>query len=44
MTEARDHLRATHSLHDKLEEIYIGAVDFSVIDEITKDLIEEIGL
>lgn len=31
-----------HAIHDDLEAIYIKAVDFSVINQITQDLIQEI--
>lgn len=42
MAEAREYLRTAHTLHDNLEKIYIKAVDFELLDAITKDLIEEI--
>lgn len=42
--KARGLLKEIKTLHDRLEEIYIGAVDFSIIEQITADLMEDMGL
>lgn len=42
MTEATSHLARAKELHDELEEIYISAMDFAVIDRIQAAINEEI--
>ncbi|MFD2446882.1 PRK06851 family protein [Bacillus sp. CGMCC 1.16607] len=43
MKEATSHLANAKTLHDDLEKIYIGAMDFSVVDEIQDKIQAEIG-
>ncbi|PGV49539.1 PRK06851 family protein [Bacillus sp. AFS037270] len=43
MTEATSFLAKAKSLHDKLEEIYVAAMDFSVVEKIQARIAEEIN-
>ena len=42
LEQTTDLLRAAKSIHTKIEEIYIQAMDFASVDEMTKDFIEKI--
>jgi hypothetical protein len=42
MKEAISYLAEAKVLRDKLEEIYIGAMDFSKVDQIQSELLDEI--
>lgn len=42
MVEATTHLAKAKELHDELEEIYIAAMDFSVVERIQNKIAEEI--
>ncbi|MCM3726773.1 PRK06851 family protein [Neobacillus cucumis] len=42
MTEATSYLSKAKSLHDELEEIYVAAMDFSVVEKIKARIAEEI--
>jgi Cdc6-like AAA superfamily ATPase len=42
MTEATSYLAKAKELHDELEEIYVAAMDFSVVEKIQSKIAEEI--
>ncbi|WP_108668784.1 PRK06851 family protein [Peribacillus acanthi] len=42
MLEATAHLRQAKSIHDEIEKIYLSAIDFTVVDEIYNELLQEI--
>ena len=42
MIEATSYLAKAKELHDELEEIYIAAMDFSVVERIQNKIAEEI--
>ncbi|MDR6120903.1 GTPase SAR1 family protein [Bacillus sp. SLBN-46] len=42
MTEATSYLAKAKELHDELEEIYVAAMDFSVVEKIQNKIAEEI--
>ena len=42
MIEATSYLAKAKELHDELEEIYIAAMDFSVVEQIQSNIAEEI--
>jgi hypothetical protein len=43
MTEATSYLAKAKSLHDELEEIYVAAMDFSVVEKIHERIAQEIN-
>lgn len=42
MNEATANLAKAKDLHDELEKIYVKAMDFTAIDDIQKDIHEQI--
>ena len=38
MNEGTAHLASAKQLHDELEEIYRNAIDFTIIDDIQKEI------
>jgi hypothetical protein len=43
MTEATSYLAKAKALHDELEEIYVAAMDFTVVEKIQAKIAEEIN-
>jgi predicted translin family RNA/ssDNA-binding protein len=42
MTEATSYLAKAKDLHDELEEIYVSAMDFTVVEKIQSEIREKI--